>query len=179
MNTSQIQIANLSAALQKMVNPWEPGWTPGNHCEWIKGVAVCLHELLPGSDLAQNIVQMDVGPYILTVAADSAWTVSMRLQTRSRVFLTDGEVTALPIDWEENYLTVGSDDVLDVVKTIRRELDPSRTTMTTLEEVDAWINGGSRGPDPRGPSPGHSYYYDYETELWTKYSCRCKLCMYH
>ena len=118
-------MAILSEVMRTYVNPCEPGWTPSEHVQWIERVARCLHELIPGSVHAPNLVHLHVGNLIVTIAPDSAYTVSMRLQTRERHFLTDGQVAALPIDWDENYLTVDCDDVLNVVTDIRRRLDPS------------------------------------------------------
>lgn len=42
--------------------------------------------------------------------------------------------------------------------------------MPTREEVQAWIDGGYNGPDPRGQCPpGHNYYYNYIIQSWTVY----------
>lgn len=41
--------------------------------------------------------------------------------------------------------------------------------MPTTEEVQAWIDGGYNGPDPRGQCPGHNYYYNYITQSWIVY----------
>jgi hypothetical protein len=132
MNKSQTAV--LSKKMKRYVDPREPGWTLGEHAEWLKEVSEHLHKLIPGSVYAPNLVQIHVGELIVTIAPDNARSFSMRLQNQARQFLTDEQVAALPINWDENYVLVGSDDVLNVVTDIRHKLHPKGlcTLLSTL-----------------------------------------------